>query len=339
MGHLRSGILALIFFAVCVSLLSSVKVLIGGNRNRPDYADPGLPAWTRRIRRPLTPPPAVSPDIVATLPMIDPQVSPQRRQAVPARLAWAEDAVDEWAPPRPSPRPAPLAVSIPRDSPEHQRGVLAGLAFKAQPGPDPFAALPGGREGHLSAAHRGNGECWEHFDFGMLELWDAQKADFCTPPTDGGGSSLVCRVQVDGHLPAPTAPHTMCDGVDIALDLSALTRSGCLVHRPGYKCDGEPVHYHYAPGAIGGACARQPRFQPSAFPRDHLMDVFSSWGGPGEGWTPARVSGLPVAGSGGGGGGAAGAAGADVTLLVTREKAEHANLFHATSDFLNAFFM
>jgi hypothetical protein len=45
----------------------------------------------------------------------------------------------------------------------------------------------------------------------------------------------------------------MCDGVDVALDLSALTRSGCLVHRPGYKCDGEPVHYHYAPGAIGGS--------------------------------------------------------------------------------------
>ncbi len=30
---------------------------------------------------------------------------------------------------------------------------------------------------------------------------------------------------------------------------------------------------------------------------------------------------------------------APITLLVTREKAEHANLFHATSDFLNAFFM
>ena len=86
------------------------------------------------------------------------------------------------------------------------------------------------------------------------------------------------------------------------------------------------------------------------------MDIFTSWGSA-DVWPRERILASPQAGSLEAGGGVTQAApasvsgadasgptqaattGAPVTLLVTREKAEHANLFHATSDFLNAFFM
>jgi hypothetical protein len=56
-----------------------------------------------------------------------------------------------------------------------------------------------------------------------------------------------------------------------------------------------------------------------SFPRDHLRDLFAGWAG---------VNEFPV--------GATGAEGKAV-LIIARERGEHANLFHATSDWLNAF--
>jgi hypothetical protein len=63
-------------------------------------------------------------------------------------------------------------------------------------------------------------------------------------------SWLVCRVTVDNHLPGPTAPHTMCDGANIVWDWGRMTEAHCPVNRPGYKCDGGAVFYHYGPGAL-----------------------------------------------------------------------------------------
>ena len=66
-------------------------------------------------------------------------------------------------------------------------------------------------------------QCWEHFDFGMLELWHREAAMFCGEEGDTTRSWLRCRVTTDGHLPPATAPHTMCDGGNIYLDIQALS--------------------------------------------------------------------------------------------------------------------
>ena len=169
---------------------------------------------------------------------------------------------------------------------------------------------------HRSAAAEGARECWRHFDFGMLDAWDDAAAVFCAPPdaavgealsaaaqpppapllgdaapvTTGrrlaaalartapaGASWLVCRVTQDAHLPPATAPHTLCDGANIVVRWSRMSASQCPRSRPGYKCDGAPVYYDFAPGALSGACARAPAFVEEAFPRDHLRDMLGAY--------------------------------------------------------------
>jgi hypothetical protein len=86
-----------------------------------------------------------------------------------------------------------------------QSAVRSAVAGKTDTeAPDPFAELAGGRAGHLET-HRRNDQCWKHFDFGMLEEWDARKAVFCAAPplslsakdsSEEVSSSLTCRVQV-----------------------------------------------------------------------------------------------------------------------------------------------
>jgi hypothetical protein len=67
-------------------------------------------------------------------------------------------------------------------------------------------------------------------------------------------------------------------------------------------------------------CNPRPAFQETSFPRDHLRDIFGSF----EKAEPAQLQfARPI--------------GAGVVLLVTRERGEHANLFHACTDWLNAF--
>lgn len=206
--------------------------------------------------------------------------------------------------------------------------------------------------------HRSNDQCWEHFDFGMLEEWDATNAVFCAPISSDNGEELTalqardllppgvaldavstqsslpvnyerlswlrCRVTVDSHLPPPTAPHTMCDGANIVFDTNLLQPTQCLDSRSGYKCDGPPVHWRFLRGAFSpsnpNGCKLLPQFNPSSFPQDHLRDMFSSF-------SPTHSeSVLPSASIG------------KVVLLFARERAEHANPFHATTDFMNAFF-
>ena len=223
------------------------------------------------------------------------------------------------------------------------------------------------------AAHRSpeNGECWEHFDLGALEAWDAAAVMHCiphegwapgapeegeiterigaryrsdvdvagAPPAEataiadeylrrnvngeGRGGWLRCRVHTDSHLPPATAPHTLCDGANIALDVARLVPTACLPSRPGYKCDGPPIHWTYPEGSLTAACARRPALVPDAFPRDHLRDMFAGWTAvdAGAAWPPAGAVEAP----------------APVVLVMARERGEHANLFHASSDWLNAF--
>ena len=184
----------------------------------------------------------------------------------------------------------------------------------------------------LADANKSDKNCWNHFDFGMLEDWDQQASTFCgtgtgySVPTHGSAHDpawLRCRVHVDSHLPPKTVPHTLCDGANIILDIDKLRPSGCLPSRAGYKCGPPEIWHSFAGGALSANCARTGAFRPDQFPKDHLRDMFAAFAGVGE----ANYS-LP---------------GADlvdlapVVLVVTRERTEHANFFHASTDFLNMF--
>jgi hypothetical protein len=217
--------------------------------------------------------------------------------------------------------------------------------------------------------HKANDQCWEHFDFGMLEDWDAKNEIFCAPILSDGNTDILlkandllppnfeqdntqtdidqkqtiirktyqddnlswlrCRVTVDSHLPPPTAPHTMCDGANIVFDASLLQPTHCLDSRSGYKCDGPPIHWRFFRGAFSprnpNGCKVMPSFIPTSFPQDHLRDMFSSFSS-----TFAQSSSQLLTSSSSTIG--------KVVLLFARERAEHANPFHATTDFMNAFF-
>lgn len=196
---------------------------------------------------------------------------------------------------------------------------------------DPFF----GSDADLSH-HQNNQQCWDHFDFGLLESWSAANQVFCAPraPTsvpvqaselavtagNDGDSWLRCRVMNDAHLPAPTAPHTMCDGANIIVDPSHMQPIACLPSRPGYKCDGPAIHWQFQFGSLSASCAKTPSFGAQAFPRDHLMDMFN-------GFNERSAPVADVSPSSG-----------DIVLIIARERQEHANPFHATTDFLNAFY-
>ena len=159
--------------------------------------------------------------------------------------------------------------------------------------------------------------CKNHFDFGLASEWRAASKAFC----EGGTSALTCRVIVDDHMPTPTRPHTICDAEEVVMDFSHLAPADCLKHRPGYKCGGDKVFWRYPSGAFTkAACKNTAEFDVNTkWPRDHLRDLFDGWG---------TVDALPPTSV---------SAPSQVTLLVTRERGEHANLFHTMTDFLNAF--
>lgn len=127
----------------------------------------------------------------------------------------------------------------------------------------------------------------------------------------------------DSHLPPPTAPHTLCDGGNVVLNPALLIPTSCLPSRPGYKCDGPPVHWIFPPGSLSAGCTHTDALGPQSFPRDHLMDMFSGWD---KGGSPTATTSISTVTAPG-----------DVVLIVARERGEHANLFHSTSDWINAY--
>jgi len=120
-------------------------------------------------------------------------------------------------------------------------------------------------------------------------------------------------------LPHPTRPHTLCDGRNITVDFSRAVPAPCMKHRPGYFC-GERTYFNYLSDFLSGCCARRPEFALEAFPRDHLRDLFESFG--------AKCAGEQPRGQ---------IQHDSVVLFVTRERGEHNNLYHSMTDFLNAF--
>lgn len=171
------------------------------------------------------------------------------------------------------------------------------------------------------AWHQQNTHCWDHFDLGFLDLWNKRTETFCSPVSPQRGTHLRCRETIDKHLPPPTAPHTWCDATNLGIDFGKLRPCKCQKHRPGYNCKGDAVFYSYPKGALVGACNRVERsFHLSRFPRDHLRDIFDSWQVvPNANELPTKVYEAPI------------------TLFVTRERKEHANFFHAMTDFINAY--
>jgi hypothetical protein len=180
--------------------------------------------------------------------------------------------------------------------------------------------------------------CEAHFDFGLLREWEALGTELC-PAGDGPGR-LRCRVTRDAHLPPATAPHTLCDAHGVVLRPALWTPTQCLAHRSGYGCGPPAIWWALAPGGVASLCAAPAGpLDLERFPRDHLRDVFAAWATA----DPARddvaaaaaaalrapeTAPIPAGGR---------RAAAPVTLWVARERGEHANLFHATTDMLNAF--
>jgi protein O-GlcNAc transferase len=95
-------------------------------------------------------------------------------------------------------------------------------------------------------------------------------------------------------------------------------------------CDPVDIWYNYAPGAFSANCTKSPDFTPDKFPNDHLKDLFNSFQGIGGGADPPSWTYTPADGGNF-------SEMAAVTLIATRERGEHSNMFHATTDFLNMF--
>ena len=168
----------------------------------------------------------------------------------------------------PAPAPAPAQATTDVAAPPVEAGAVTA------PGGGHHHTIP---IAHDLEWHKENKHCWEHFDLGLLDLWNEKLETFCTPSGEGG-THLRCRETVDHHLPAATAPHTFCDATNLGFRFNRMKPARCQKHRPGYKCDGEPYYYSYHGGALMGACTRVQRaFQLSRFPRDHLRDIFDSW--------------------------------------------------------------
>lgn len=215
------------------------------------------------------------------------------------------------------------------------------VAAAAAPPPPPAAApsTAPGQPGSLRSLYTDRpwtstpreGPCWEMYDFGMLDAWEREAADFCALPGGqrGEGTVLRCRRWVHPKLNEATRPHTLCDAERLVMDVEAVRPSRCLLHRPGYFC-GDPTYFRFMPGAWRGRCSRSPAFEGDAFPRDHLRDVFDGFAASGLGEPPSPYKMAPVTP-------AATAAHDGVWLVVGRERDEHRNVYHSMTDWLAAF--
>jgi hypothetical protein len=185
------------------------------------------------------------------------------------------------------------------------------------------------------ATNETDAACWNRFDFGMLNTWNETSEFFCAPRSYDeqasylksrivGDGWLRCRVQVHPLLPSATAPHTMCDGENIVLDIRKLAPASCLPSRPNYKCGFPSIWQFYSSGALTAKCRKTKSFVPKMFPNDHLKDMFASFRAEEANVTSQYEleSVIDLA---------------PIVLVVARERGEHADMFHTTTDFLNMF--
>jgi len=157
--------------------------------------------------------------------------------------------------------------------------------------------------------------CGQWFDYEYLERWNATLKELCKPSSNG--AFLSCRQIKNPWMPAATRPHVFCDAGILTVNPRKITPASCVKHRPNYFC-GKKTYNAYQNGAFSVACGSSGSLRLGNFPRDHLMDNFDAMAFDAE--TPSRT--LPI-----------------TALLITRERGEHVNMYHATSDFFNAWMM
>jgi len=160
-----------------------------------------------------------------------------------------------------------------------------------------------------------NEECGSWFDYEYLKRWNATSYDLCS--SSSSDSYLSCRHINNPYMPVATRPQVFCDAGGLSLHPEKMVSAPCVKHRPSYFC-GEKTYNEYKAGAFSVACASSGMLKLKNFPRDHLMDNFDAMAFHQMESPKAR----PL-----------------TALLITRERGEHVNMYHATSDFFNAYLM
>lgn len=156
------------------------------------------------------------------------------------------------------------------------------------------------------------------YDFGLVETWRGSKIPLCR---DGWKNDVFsCNMLIVESFPAPTRPHTFCLGHKVVLDLNKLTKAWCPVHRPGYRCDVSETYYRYSEGSFSFSCepSKPKKEMMELVSRDNMRDVVG-------GMVFNEVTDDVVEEEDG------------FTFLIVRETMESNNLYHAMSDFFNAY--
>jgi hypothetical protein len=160
------------------------------------------------------------------------------------------------------------------------------------------------------------------YGYGFLDRWQSACEELYEPVESSPAPTTVrIRSIVAPGTPVATHPHVVCDATNLRVDYGRIGRRDELRHRPGYL-RAPQAYPDYGRGALSGHC--RPRgggVDLERFPRDHLRDAFDGFTAharPGELAAPDAIVEHPV-------------------LFVTREPGEHANLYHAHTDFLAAY--
>ncbi|KAL3132619.1 hypothetical protein ABBQ32_009147 [Trebouxia sp. C0010 RCD-2024] len=161
--------------------------------------------------------------------------------------------------------------------------------------------------------------CDNHFGIGWMAHWNSTAKALCPPGSDTASSQMTCRSMNDDHMTNASKPHVLCNAQKLIVNPAKTLAAACPKHRPKYLCTFGETYNRYLPGAFGLACTST-ALQLEDFPRDHLQDIMESfvtlpW--------DAATQGLHREG--------------ELTLLVTREVTEHANVFHTLTDLLNVY--
>ena len=157
------------------------------------------------------------------------------------------------------------------------------------------------------------------YGYDHLERWRASVRTVAAPLDGASGTTLLLRTANKPGTPPATHPHVLCEGLNLRIDFGRIGRRDDVRHRPGYL-PSRGAYPDYQKGALSGVCALlSDGVWLDQFPRDHLRDAFDSFtASESDLPRPDGVIEQPV-------------------LFVTREPGEHANLFHAHTDFLSAF--
>jgi Glycosyltransferase 61 len=133
-------------------------------------------------------------------------------------------------------------------------------------------------------------------------------------------SELTCRSWTNPFYTSASAPHALCDGRDILIDLSKLSVTNAPKFRSHWHL-GKDRYFAFGDGALRARCKQTSSFRLDALSVDHSRDMFASLQMSSD--DLAVPDGALVID--------------EPTLVVTREGDESLNAFHASTDFVNAF--